>query len=135
MDRRLRRMALANALIAAGLGAWFLLGPAARLALDLTDPGLRTGAIPARAFAWQRTLAGPYERWARDRVASGRAARLEPGDVSGTEWPMFGSVFFLWATESLQRAWEADRGLAPVAPAVATRGAIDAAADLIADPG
>ncbi|MGE3822391.1 MAG: hypothetical protein AB7I30_23500 [Isosphaeraceae bacterium] len=135
MNRPIRFMVAANSWVVAGLAFWFLFGPVLMLWADLRDPGLRDGQVPRRAFRWQRDLAGPYERWARRRVASGRAAALKVGDVSGTEWPMFGSVFFLWATEALQDAWEADPGLAAQAPAVASRGAIEAAADLIADPG
>ena len=48
-------------------------------------------------------------------------------DISGTEWPIFGTVFYLWATESLQEAWEKDPALARVAPKEYARGAIEAA--------
>jgi len=47
---------------------------------------------------------------------------------------MFGSVFYLAATENLQAAWERDHGLSAVAPAVYARRTIDAAVDLILDP-
>ncbi len=55
-------------------------------------------------------------------------------DISGTEWPVFGSVFYLWATESLQEAFDEDLSSASSAPRDYARGAIEAAAALVADP-
>jgi hypothetical protein len=62
------------------------------------------------------------------------ATQLSTSDISGTEWPLFGSVFYLWTTEALQEAWEEDPSLAPVKPSQYARGAIEAAAALVADP-
>jgi len=47
---------------------------------------------------------------------------------------MFGCVFYLMATENLQNEWEKNNRLAPVAPRVYAREAIDAAIDLVMDP-
>ncbi len=41
-----------------------------------------------------------YAGWARDPIASGDGARLAHDDISGTEWPLFGTVFYLRATEN-----------------------------------
>ena len=54
--------------------------------------------------------------------------------ISGTEWPLFGAVFYLWATESLQDEWEKGHSPYAVAPKVYARGAIEAAARLVMDP-
>lgn len=54
-------------------------------------------------------------------------------DISGTEWPIFSAVYYLWATEALQAAWESEPTLAPIAPAQYAHGAIKAAAALVAD--
>ncbi|MDO9263504.1 MAG: hypothetical protein Q7U02_06025 [Desulfosalsimonadaceae bacterium] len=81
-----------------------------------------------------RHLTLVYEQWARQRIASGKAANLQLHDVPSTEWPMFGSVFYLWATESLQDSWEHDPSIAPQAPKEYARRTIDAALDLILDP-
>lgn len=86
------------------------------------------------ALTLHRSLAGRYEKWARARVAAGTAEHLSIADVSGTEWPLFGSVFYLRAVEALQAAWEKDRQLTQEEPRVFARGAIDAAAALVADP-
>jgi hypothetical protein len=43
-------------------------------------------------------------------------------------------VFYLWATESLQQEWEKDNSYSTIAPNSYARGAIEAAASLVADP-
>jgi hypothetical protein len=123
-----------NAAIAVALGLWFFIVPAGQLVWLVHDPGLRTGQASRFAFRWHRVLSPRYERWARDRVRSGKAARLSTADIAGTEWPLFGSVFYLWATEGLQEAWEEDSGLCHVPPKQYARGAIEAAAALVTDP-
>lgn len=67
-------------------------------------------------------------------MISGRATQLATSNVSGTEWPIFSSVFYLWATEALQDAWEKDPSLAPVMPKQYARRAIEATTALVADP-
>ena len=79
-------------------------------------------------------LSPRYEAWAKARVHSGVAAGLGTEDVAGTEWPLFGSVFYLWATESLQEEYEQHPAVASEAPKIYARGAIEAAAALVADP-
>lgn len=101
---------------------------------DLRDPNIRSPGIPRSAWRLFRSLTPRYERWARRRLESSRATQLTTANISGTEWPLFGSVFYLWATESLQDAWDKDNRLAPVAPKVFARTAIDAATQLVIDP-
>jgi len=79
-------------------------------------------------------LTKKYEKWARARIASGKAAHLQLTDVPSTEWPMFGCVFYLLATENLQKEWEKDKSHSAVAPAEYARGTIEAAMDLVMDP-
>lgn len=125
----------ANATILLFVAMYALLIPAVIIIRTVRDPGLRDGTMPRVAFAWHQDLSPRYERWARERVAAGTATQKRLDDIAGTEWPVFGSVFYLWATEALQDAWTADRTLAAVAPAESARGTIDAAAALVADPG
>ena len=134
MSRRLRWIVVANFAISSLLGIWAFIAPAAILFWDLRDPGLRDGTIPLLAFRRHAALAPRFGKWARERVQSGKAGRLGTGDVAATEWPMFGSVFFLWATEALQEAWNADPTLTRVEPRRQASEAIEAAVDLIADP-
>ncbi|NCF85963.1 MAG: hypothetical protein GWQ05_16330 [Verrucomicrobiaceae bacterium] len=48
-------------------------------------------------------------------MRSGVAATLNVHELDETQWPLFG---FLWGTENLQAAWEADASLSKKAPAV-----------------
>jgi hypothetical protein len=114
---------------------YFFFYPALTILHYLNDPGLKSGETPPRfAYGWHRSLSKKYETWARERVASGAAANMSVQDISGTEWPVFGTVFYLWATESLQEAWEKDSSLSRVAPNEYARGAIEASAALVSDP-
>jgi hypothetical protein len=123
-----------NAIIAFVLIAYFFIIPFFILVQALLDPNLASGEPPRITFHLHKSLSRCYESWARDRVESGRGAQLNTYDISGTEWPMFSSVFYLWTTESLQDAWEQDNSLAREAPAQYAHGAIEAAAALVADP-
>jgi hypothetical protein len=123
-----------NTALAVALALYLFVVPAAIIIHDLDDPGLGGGQIPQCAFRWHRASSPKYEKWARSRVRSGSAARLTMGNISATEWPLFGSVFYLWATEALQETAQDDPALCPVPPRQYARGAIEAAAALVADP-
>lgn len=125
-----------NAVIIIGMGLWFFILPGSILTWDLTDPALRQPiGIPRAAWRVHRQLTPRYEKWARERMASGSAAQVGLYDVAATEWAMFGSVFYLAATENLQKEWAKQPGRPPhTAPAVYARGAIEAATSLILDP-
>ena len=130
-----RRVGRVYAGVLAGLALYFFLMPGVIVMRNLCDPALRAPGIPKQAWRLHQVLAPRFTAWARERIASGRAAHLALHDVPSTEWPMFSSVFYLWATEALQADWErqdpAQRGTAPAAYA---RPAIDAAIDVILDP-
>lgn len=123
-----------NALTAIALALFFLLGPAVICLRFLRDPRLAEGRPTAAAYTLHASLSPRYASWARDRVASGRAGELTTHDLTGTEWPMFGSVFYLWATEDLQRDWEATPSHSGMPPREVARDAIEACGALIADP-
>jgi hypothetical protein len=124
---------IGNFAVAVALAGWFAFYPAVRVALDLRDPALKGGDVPKAAFRLHQALAPKLERWAKARVASGRAAGLSTENISGTEWPVFGSVFYLWSTEALQQAWEKSP-TGPVPPKVYARGAVDTLTALVLDP-
>lgn len=119
-------------LLLAFVGFTLLLWPGIELARALLDESL-SGSRPARqTWAWHRALTPVYAEWAVSRRYSGAAGRLPLDDIAGTEWPLFGSVFYLRATENLDRAWLVNPvGERPAGYAVH---AIDAAAELLADP-
>ena len=128
------KIILANAIIAASLAAALLVYPALRAILNIQDPALKRPGIPKIVWRLQRNLTPRYAAWARERVATGRAAGLSTADISGTEWPLFGSVFYLWAIENLQTAWEVGDHTPAVEPKVFCKDAIMAASDLVIDP-
>jgi hypothetical protein len=134
MKERLRVVIYGNAIVALVAVTYFFALPAAILVQALSDPGLRMGKIPRIAFRWHRSLSERFEPWARKRIASGRATQLSTSNISGTEWPLFSSVFYLWATEALQDAWKKDPSLSRVMPSEYARGAIEAVTALVADP-
>ena len=131
---RMKTMIRVNALIMVVLAVYCFIGPGLIVLSDLADPALRSRAIPRAAWRSHRYLAPRYARWARARVASGAAGTLDLYDVPSTEWPIFGSVYYLWATDNLQRAWERGEGRSTLAPAVYAADAIEACVDLIMDP-
>ena len=63
----------------------------------------------------------------------GEPKACPPSDISGTEWPLFGSVFYLWGIENLQTAWESGDHTQPE-PRVFAKDAIIAASELVIDP-
>lgn len=115
---------ITNAAVRVGVALLFLLIPVALVVRELGDPNLRSPRIPQSAWRLHRTLTPKFDRWASKRLESSRAAQLSTSDISGTEWPLFGSVFYLWATESLQDTWETNHHLASVAPKEYARQAI-----------
>ncbi len=105
---------------------YFFFLPGLSVVRDLRDPALGGPGIPARAFELHRALSPRLERWARERIESGRAAAAPLHDVPTTEWPMFTAVFFLMATERLE--------LEGHAPMQYSASAVAAARDLLLDP-
>lgn len=108
--------------------------PSVTVIHDLLDSNIRSAGIPQSAWRLHRAMSPKYEKWAAERLKSSRATELSTSNISGTEWPLFGTVFYLWATESLQDAWDKDSRLAAVSPKVYAKGAIEAAARLVIDP-
>lgn len=124
-----------NAVVVIASGILLFLIPGLILIQDLRDPALRSPVgIPRAAWRVHRHLTPTYEQWARERMRSGKAAQAELHNVPATEWAMFGSVFYLAATENLQREWERLPNRTDPSPAVYARGAIEAATDLVLDP-
>lgn len=113
---------------------YFFLIPFAIIVYDLQDPGLKTGEMPQLTYRWHRRLTKQFEPWAKERIELKKGEGLSVHDISGTEWPIFTAVYYLWATEALQDAWEKDPSLAAEMPADYAHGAIEAAAQLVADP-
>ena len=130
----IRRIIYINSLAIVVLAAFFFVYPSVRAVLDICDPALRQAGMPKAAWRIYRNLTPRYATWAKERVAQGRAEGLSTSDISGTEWPLCGSVFYLWAVEDLQTAWNAGDHTEGVEPKVFARHAIIAASELVIDP-
>lgn len=123
-----------NAMVIIGLCLYVFVLPSGTVVRSLYGPGLDGVAVPRCVWRWHQALSPKYAGWARERVESGAAGGLTTRDIAGTEWPLFGSVFYLWATESLQQAYDRDPTVVRTAPKVYARDAIEGAAALVADP-
>lgn len=134
MNLLLGRFKLVNAAVIALLAVYFFIVPGFIVLKEVSRSDIRKPGVPALAWKMHRELSPKFGEWALTRIASGKAAHLQLLDVPSTEWPMFGCVFYLMATENLQREWEKDKSLAPVAPAEYARKTIDAALELVMDP-
>jgi hypothetical protein len=130
----IRKILCINSVLMMLLAAALFVYPPVRAALDIQDPALKQGGIPKAAWRLYRNLTPRYASWARERIAQGRAEDPPTSDISGTEWPLFGSVFYLWGIENLQAAWDAGDQGAGVEPSVYARDAIIAASELVIDP-
>jgi hypothetical protein len=130
----MRRIISINSLIVVLLAAALFIFPPLRAALDLCDPALRQPGVPKAAWRLYRNLTPRYAVWAQARIAQGRAEKLSTSNISGTEWPLFGSVFYLWGIENLDTAWEAGDHTAGVEPKIFARDAIIASSELVIDP-
>lgn len=133
MHRSIRTTLRALHAVALGLvSAVLFLWPGIELTRALFDPALAGPQPATQAWHWHRALTPAFEQWAVARRERAAAGALSLDNISGTEWPLFGAVFYLRASENLDRAWLLQpRG---ERPAVHARGAIDAAAALLADP-
>jgi hypothetical protein len=123
-----------NAAVMVLVALYFFLIPGVTVIHELSDPNIRSAGIPGTAWELHQTLSPKLEKWAGARLDSKRAAELSTSNISGTERPLFGSVFYLWATESLQDAWEKGHSPGAVAPNIYAKGAIEAATSLVIDP-
>jgi hypothetical protein len=128
-----RTIILINSIIAALLAAILLVYPAVRAVLNIQDPALKGPGIPQVDWRLMRHLTPRYGEWAKERVEVGIAKNLSTNNISGTEWPLFGSVFYLWAIENLQQAWEGGDHRAEAEPKVWCKDAIMAASELVID--
>lgn len=125
----------ANAVLLLLIAVYFFLIPFVLMVYYLVDPAIKDRGISRFAVSVHRSISPKYERWAHERIKSGRAADLNLNDIAGTEWPVFGSFFYLLGTEEIQKAWESDNNLSPSSPKTYAAGTIEAAAALVADPG
>ena len=117
------------ALLRFALAAILLYWPAAEVLRLTFSPSFRATGRPPQLRRWLEATAGRFESWAVEFHARQKAAAVETHDVAATEWPMFGSVFFLLA---VQDAETLQPGLFSASSKI--RRAVEAAAAIVADP-
>ena len=110
------------------LSLCFFIYPAVTISYLLLDRSLKNEGQSRLVPHWFDGVSRQYNRWAGGYLASGYAAKQAHEDVAATEWPMFGSVFFLVTAQDLQA-----RGLVDVDRGV-VREAVEKAAAIVASP-
>jgi hypothetical protein len=130
----IRKIIYINSGIVVLLAVWLFIYPPVRAFLNIDDTALRQPGVPKVTWRLYRNLTPRYAAWAKERVAQGQAEKLSTQNISGTEWPLFGSVFYLWGVENLQLAWEGGDHRGGAEPKVFARDAIIAASELVIDP-
>lgn len=110
------------------IGWAFFLYPAWVTATAVFSSEIRETAQSPSLLSDFRSTAARYDTWAKEYLESQRAAKVSSHDVAGTEWPMFGSVFFLMTTEELVKKYP-DLLLDPT-----VRNAVNKAAMVVVSP-
>lgn len=118
----------AVSVIVIALALSFLAYPAVIVSHMLLDSHLRNQGQSRLVPHWFKAAAPRYSAWADQFMDSQFAANLKHYDVAATEWPMFGSVFWLVAAEDLHVTGQLNARCGKV------REAVDKAARVVADP-
>ncbi len=109
--------------------AWaFFLYPAWVTGRAVFSEEIRAKAQSPSLVKEYRATAGRYSDWAAEYLQNQRATKISSHDVAGTEWPIFGSVFFLMTTEEVVKAEP------KLLNDVQVRDAIHRAAQVVASP-
>ena len=110
------------------LSLMLLIYPAITICAVVMDSHLRKTGESRLVPMWFKSAAPRYLSWANTTWTTNYAQSIHDDDIPATEWPMFGSVFFLVTAEDLQKRGEID----------ATRGtireAVEKAAQIVASP-
>ncbi len=119
---------LAAAGIVITLSLLFFIYPSLIIATVVMDSELRTTGQSILVPHWFESTTGRFHSWATDYLESQTAESLHHNDVAATEWPIFGSVFFLVTAEDLLANGMADPSQGKL------REAMDKAAKIVASP-
>ena len=90
------------------LSLMLLIYPAVTICMVVTDSKLRQTGQCRLVPAWFNSAAGRFRSWANMYLETNYAGSLYHDDIPATEWPMFGSVFFLVTAEDLQSQGKID---------------------------
>jgi len=120
---------IANAIVCIFITCYFLLFPCITAIQGLWDPAISGPGVSKLAWRVNKSLVPRYVKWVKQFKAT-----QKHNSVASTEWPLFGSVFFLWAQENLQEAWGSGDHTSGIEPRIFAKEAINSAAELVADP-
>jgi hypothetical protein len=106
----------------------FFIYPGIITAILVCDTQLRKTGECRLVQYWFPSVAHRYADWARQYLKSQYAVKIDHDAIAETEWPMFGSVFFLVTAHDLHQQKRID------ASKVNVRTAVDLAAQVVASP-
>jgi len=119
------------ALIIAGM---FFFYPAIFCLRMIFDQPLRSGGVPQYTVQQFYNVSLRFDKWAQNYIYSQQAVKVDLKNVAATEWPMFGSVFYLLAAEEIQKKIVNRNDPLAIKTETALVKASDDAARIIADP-
>ncbi len=82
--------------------------PAIIISLVILDPELKQIGQSHLVPIWFEATASKYRSWSETYLKSEYATKQNTFDVPATEWPMFGSVFFILTAQELQTQGKID---------------------------
>lgn len=110
------------------LALMLLIYPAITICVVVMDSHLARTGESRLVPLWFKSAAGRYVSWANMYLDTNYAKSLHHDDIPATEWPMFGSVFFLVTAEDLQERGAIDATQGTI------REAVEKAAQIVASP-
>ncbi|MBN1590882.1 MAG: hypothetical protein JW888_15320, partial [Pirellulales bacterium] len=120
------RLAVSAAVIV--LALLLFIYPAVTICMVAADSQLRRTGESRLVARWFESAAPRFASWADSYLETNYAASIRHDDIPATEWPMFGSVFFLVTADELQSRGRID------ATQGTLREAVDKAAQIVASP-
>lgn len=117
---------VSGVVIAASLALFIY--PAVTIVLVMTDTQLKKTGECRLTPQWFEAAAPRFLSWANTYLKTNYARSLAQDNIPGTEWPIFGAVFFLVTAEELQNQGKIDASDGVV------REALERAAEIVASP-
>ena len=106
----------------------FLIYPAITICATVFDSQFKKTGESRLVPLWFESAAGRYLSWANTYLNTDYAKSLHHDNIAATEWPIFGSVFFLVTAEDLQTRGKIDAAQGAIGRAV------EKAAQVVASP-
>lgn len=116
------------------ISIYYFIYPSVAIYNQVREESSSRPSISNFAFDVHFSIAKEFGKWAQDRVDSSLGTNPSIGNISGTEWPMFSAVYFLWSTEELDKAWVESGKIDTPRPRIYAGDAIESAVKLVVDP-